>query len=556
MFLYMNKQHIAILLFIISISVQAQTPEIQSSVQWGSEPGTGFLYVNVIFPKEFHQTYNPDFFNFEVVDSKDTEWGELIYDEGIEEDGFIQFYDRTTLKRSFHYTGNSSEISWNINVKYQLCDESGICLLPQNKDLSINIEVPKFTQINYSDNNSSYLLYILLAFIGGILLNFMPCVLPLLSVKALNLVHQQNKSSKSILWNSWAYALGILVSMLILALVVSVIQRSGKLLGWGFQFQNPWFILILMSLIFAFSLSLFEGFIIKTPVKSNQKRKEGYGGSFVTGIFAVLVATPCTAPFMGTALGFAFSQPPTVVFLILGTMGMGFSLPFLLLGLFPSVVNRLPKPGHWMLRFQKIMGFVLMGTVLYLMQTLFSHIGDRIWGVFWFLLSLAFALWILGITQNPMIKKINRLLLYLPMLIIPLLTGIYFLDLKPTEGQLEKQSLNTYQEPFSPERLNKLLDANEAVFLEFTADWCTTCKRNHRNVLDKEEIQNIFMERNIYYLVGDYTLEDEVIARWLRKFGRAGVPLYVFYQPGSDPYILPELLNIKMMKDLLLNLDA
>jgi len=547
----MKKLNIVYIILTFIYSLQAQTPEFTTSVEWNNEPGSGILYIDVQFPEGFHQTYNENFFTFEVTDSENTEWEKVLYDEGVEEDGYIQYYDSTTLKRSFLYRGTSSALEWNLLVKYQLCNESGVCLLPQQENLSIQVEVPDASQSSSNRNSGSIWLYLLLAFVGGVLLNFMPCVLPLLSVKALNLVHQQDQNKKSILWNSWAYALGIIASMLVLAATVSIIQRSGTLLGWGFQFQNPWFIFILISIIFAFSLSLFETFIIMTPIKKNQGKREGYAGSFLTGIFAVLVATPCTAPFMGTALGFAFSQPPALIFLILGTMGLGFSLPFLLLGIFPSVVNRLPKPGKWMLRFQKVMGFVLIGTVLYLLQTLFRQIGENIWGVFWFLLSLALALWIFGITQNPVITKRRRVLLYIPMLLIPLFTGFFFLNLKPATGQEDSFRLKAYQETFSSERLTQLIESDETVFLEFTADWCTTCKRNHRNVLDKDEIEELFIEQDIYYLVGDFTLEDEEIALWLRKFGRAGVPLYVYFKPGEEPYLFPELLSIKMMKEIL-----
>lgn len=554
-FLYMKILNIVIYLFISSVVLVAQRPEFISSVEWAEESGNGILEVEVIFPEGFHQTYNPDFFTFEILDSENTTWGDISYDVGVEEDGYIQYYDRTSLRRDFQYRGSAEELRWTIEVKYQLCNDSGVCLLPKQEQIPLTLSIPETqSAAPVSSQGSSFWLYLLLAFVGGVLLNIMPCVLPLLSVKALNLVHQQDKSRKSILMNSWAYALGILASMMLLAILVGIIQRSGSLLGWGFQFQNPWFLFLLISFIFAFSLSLFEWYIISSPIKSGQKKREGYGGSFLTGIFAVLVATPCTAPFMGTALGFAFTQPPALIMGIFLTMGLGFSLPFLLLGLFPAIIHKLPKPGNWMITFQKIMGFVLIATVLYLLQSLYSQIGKNIFGVLWFLLSLAISLWILGVSQNPRIKRSRKWLLFIPVLLIPLLSGFFFLDLQP---ELQEQNkLNQNQEIFSPERVEELLEDEKAVFLEFTADWCTTCKRNHRNVLDKQEFQDLITRENIYYLVGDYTQEDEDIAQWLRRFDRAGVPLYVYFAPGREPYVFPEILTMKLVQEVLLSQDA
>jgi len=198
----------------------------------------------------------------------------------------------------------------------------------------------------------------------------MPCVLPLLSVKALNLIEQSSHDKSAIFKSSLLYGLGILVSFLALAFTVIVLKSSGELFGWGFQFQNPLFVLILLTIIFIFSLSLFDVFTINPPRKASDKAGslragKSYGGSFLTGIFAVLVATPCTAPFMGAALGFAFSQTPLIIIVIFTSLSVGFALPFVLLGLFPALIKKIPKPGLWMNTFKEFMGFLLLGTVVY-----------------------------------------------------------------------------------------------------------------------------------------------------------------------------------------------
>jgi len=377
-----------------------------------------------------------------------------------------------------------------------------------------------------------------MALVGGILLNVMPCVLPLLSVKAMNLINQREKSNKSIFLNSWSYAAGILASMSLFAFTISIIQASGKQLGWGFQFQSPWFLFFLIMLVFTFSLSLFEVFLIQSPLKKKMNSSEGYGGSFVTGIFAVLVATPCTAPFMGTALGFAFSQPAPMIFAIFITMGIGFSLPFLLLGIMPGIIKKLPKPGNWMIVFQQIMAFILLATALYLLNSLYKQIGSNIFSIFTFLILWAFSFWMIGKAQKPSNKRNKKILLYFVAFSLLIAGGFSTIKLETQDSQ----KLNDSNiEVFSPELMEQL--SQQRVFLEFTADWCTTCKINHKNVLDKIEILDYMKEHNIHYVQGDFTLPDETIASWLQKYKRAGVPTYIYFEPGQEPYILPELLT-------------
>ncbi|MDC7222720.1 MAG: cytochrome c biogenesis protein CcdA [Spirochaetales bacterium] len=371
----------------------------------------------------------------------------------------------------------------------------------------------------------------------------------MISLKALHLLNQSGDSRKKILINSLLYTGGILFSMIVLAVIVITIKASGTALGWGFQFQNPLFVLILTSLVFLFSLSLFELFFINPPQKAGEAastHKGGYGGSFFTGVMAVLLATPCTAPLLGTALGFAFVQPGGIILLFFVLIGLGLSLPFILLGFFPGLVKRLPKPGEWMNRFRELMGFLLAGTAIYLLTVLYRQLGEGFTGLLWFFLSLALGAWLFGLGQRR--GKPARFLFFGAALLVVIVSSLLFIDLSPRESQEVSLSRDTETIPFSPERVEQIRGEGKSLFLEFSADWCATCRSNHLTVLDRDFRRELFEEYGVVYMVGDYTLNDPVISEWLKKFHRAGVPLYIYYEQGKEPVVLPEVLNRPLLE--------
>lgn len=542
----MKKLNIWILLFILSFSLFSQEALISYSLKNDDQHGWS-IAVLYQFPEGYHQTHSEDFFRFELQSQQQgLELGEIIYPEGIEEKGFIQYYDQAELIRPILAFPEGEVLEGTLIAQYQLCDDAGVCLFPKSTEIPFAVE-SSFLDVK---NGPGLFMYILLAFLGGVLLNLMPCVLPLLSVKALSLVKQSNESKKTILLNSWSYAGGILFSMLVLALLVVLLQSSGRVLGWGFQFQSPVFVYVLTALIFIFSLSLFDLYIFQTPKVANRKNTGGLGGSFVTGIFAVLVATPCTAPFMGTAMGFAFSQPPLTVILLFSFLGLGFALPFILLGIFPQVVKKIPKPGNWMVIFKEFMGFLMLGTVIYLLGTLHSQIGEKIKSVLWTFLFVGLALWIFGKSQNPRNKKIKKWLLRIAAIAVFAFPHFTLLSIS-SGAALGSYSQSDEWVNFDPAVLEELRE-EQPVFLEFTADWCTTCKLNHRNVLDTSFRRELFEEHNVVYMLGDYTLADETIGQWLRGFQRAGVPFYAVYLPAKEePIILPEILSKEILRQAL-----
>ena len=513
-------------------------------------------------PDEYHMFFNEELFNIYIDDSFGLISGDTLYPMDEAEDllGTPAFSGIVTISKKFTVPENIKTGVYKLEIKtaFQICEDDGTCLLPSEQIFEREIIVSdSITSENQSIDFLMILKYIFLAFLGGIILNVMPCVLPLLSVKALNLVEQSNSEKKVILKSSLIYGLGILVSFLALALIVVILKSSGELFGWGFQFQNPLFVLILISVIFVFSLSLFDLFTLNAPQKSmNQASKysagKSYSGSFITGIFAVLVATPCTAPFMGAALGFAFSQPPLIIFLIFSSLSVGFALPFILLGIFPQLIKKIPKPGKWMNTFKEFMGFLLLGTMVYLLTTLHSLIGPSIKGVMWFLLFTGLAVWVYGRFGSIVEKKSKRIIAALIAIIIITFSAILFVDLS-----LNRDSVITSDdkwELFSTELVNKYRSENKPVFIDFYADWCTSCKINDATVLNTSKIEKLFEEYDVHLLKGDFTAGDREIARWLSEYNRAGVPLYILFRPGEEAVVFPEFLTQAMIEKELLKI--
>ena len=524
------------------------------------------LIVRYELPDGYHQTLQREMFGFSVQSPAGFTTGAVEYPQGIVEDGVVQYYGTVELTADLimpeEIPAGVTELA--LTADYQLCDEAGRCYFPASIQLTVPLEVSGGGRLGY---------FLLLAFFGGLLLNVMPCVLPVLSLMALNLVRQAGADRKKVFRGALAYAAGILVSMLILAGIVIALKASGERVGWGFQFQNPAFVLILTSVVFVFALSLFDVFVISVPgittiAKAGGRR--GLAGSFVTGVFAVLLATPCTAPLLGTALGFAFSSPPGVIVSTLLLVGLGLSSPFIVLGLWPGFAGHLPKPGAWMNTFKEVMGFLLVGTVVLLLSTLYRQVGDRIINVLVFLAVLAFASWIVGTFAGPHRRRATRIVAALAAALIAAggiawtlgafpqadtavtgSAGVTSIGKSPSGTGVTSGVSSDSQSriPYSPETLDDLRKREIPVFLIITADWCTTCKLNEATVLGAREIGEFFDGYGIRVLQGDYTEEDPAITTFLRSVGRVGVPVYAFYAVGaSRPVLLPELLTRQLLK--------
>ncbi len=404
---------------------------------------------------------------------------------------------------------------------------------------------------------------LLFGFLGGLILNLMPCVLPVISLKIFGFIRQAGDHPERILRHGLAFIAGIFVWFLGLGLVIVGLKLGGSEVTWAFQFQNPWFNFIISCIVVVFALNLFGVFEIVLPGRTTTaladvSSQEGYAGSFFQGIFATLLATPCTAPFLGTALGFAFSQSALIILAMFGSVALGMSAPYFFLSARPGWMKLLPKPGAWMERVKQFMGFPLLATLLWLLYILGNQGGlDAVIGTGAFLLCLALACWIYGAFCGPLSSRRARVGAVVVMLLIVLfgvrsfLPGIF--SHAPGPGTTKTPSSGIAWKPFSEKELESLLKAGEAVFVDFTADWCISCKFNERTAIDVPAVREAFAKDGIVAMKADWTNANPEITAALKRFGRVGVPFYVLYPRGKPdkPIILPELLTEKIVLDAL-----
>ena len=403
--------------------------------------------------------------------------------------------------------------------------------------------------------------FLLFGFLGGIILNLMPCVLPVISLKIFGFIQQAGQSRRKILRSGIAFTAGIFAWFVGLALLLVVLKGAGRDVTWGgFQFTNAYFVLTLSVIVLVFALNLFGVFEISLPqsmtrgLLSTTERKDDLG-SFFQGIFATVLATPCTAPFLGTALGFAFSQSAAVILAMFVAIAAGMSAPYLLLSAQPAWLRFLPKPGPWMLHVKQFMGFLLLATLLFLLYVLGAQRGLE--GAIWascFLLVISVACWMKGAFVLPTASAMKRAVVFGLMLVLVIGSGIYFIGdkFRSTTVGLADSRLRGDWKAFTPERLQAELDQGHSVFVDFTAAWCITCKFNEANVLESAEVRDAFQRHAIVKLKADWTNGDPTITKLLQQFGRPGVPLYVLY-PGKneEPIVFPEVLTKGMVLEKL-----
>src|SRR5580704_3027995 len=397
--------------------------------------------------------------------------------------------------------------------------------------------------------------FLFFGFIGGFILNLMPCVLPVISLKIFGFIQQAGQDRRRIFRSGLAFVAGIFTWFVGLALVLIAIKAAGHDVTWASQFTNPYFVLFLSVVVLAFALNLFGVFEITLPQFVSRgiesAPNQGNAGSFFQGVFATALATPCTAPFLGTAIGFAFTQSSSIILLMFAAVAAGMSAPYFLLSAQPAWLRFLPKPGPWMMHVKQFMGFLLLATLVFLIYVLGAQRGLD--GAIWascFLLVVAIACWMKGAFVVPTAPAARRTIVLLLILALLLPGGVYFIGDKFQSSQIDIAQTTGDWQPFTPERLQAERDAGHAVFVDFTAAWCLTCKFNEKTVLENSEVRDAFQRRGIVRIKADWTNGDPAITKLLQQFGRPGVPLYVLY-PGKsqEPIVFPELLT----KSILLN---
>ena len=395
----------------------------------------------------------------------------------------------------------------------------------------------------------SLLTAIIFAFLGGIILNAMPCVFPILSIKILSFIEQSQGSKEKLFHHGLVFSAGVLTTFLAVSALLIFLRASGEAIGWGYQLQSPWvvslliYLFVVIGIVFMGNIVLGSSFGNLGTLVQNQK---DLTSSFFTGVLAVVVASPCTAPFMGPALGLALLQPGLKSIVIFLALGIGFSLPYLILSIYPQLLSKLPKPGEWMQTLKQIMAFPMWASALWLAWVLSSQVDmQSVFAVLLGALLIALGLWLLEKTQNSasILRRVT--------LIFSLGLMIFSIWLLPITSDNNSPSLKNEENAFSVQKLNSLRSEQKMVFLNFTADWCITCKVNEAIALNQDKVKKVLDEKNIIYLKADWTRKDPEIASMLASYGRTGVPLYLLFPSQGDPIILPELLTEDLLLDFL-----
>ena len=435
-----------------------------------------------------------------------------------------------------------------LDVEFQGCQTDGICYPPMQRKISVSLPaaaaLSPIAETPPSEAPVGFALALLLALGGGLILNLMPCVLPVLSLKVLSLVGSGESASKARAHALW-YTAGVLISFALVGMAALALRSAGLALGWGFQLQQPWLVALLVLIMVAVGLSLsgvFQFGAGLAGVGQSLAEKKGPAGDFFTGVLAVVVATPCTAPFMGSALAFAFTASPLLAVGVFLALGLGLALPFLLIGFVPALAGMLPRPGAWMETFKQALAFPMYLTAAWLIWVLTKQRGADAGG--WIMIAsicLAGAAWAWNHWQ------INRRGWAIALSALGLITaigGVYMIHQLPVaSAAISSQSSDSVA--YSVERLAKLRSEGRAVFVNMTADWCVTCKANEKAVLSGDSFKQALADSSAVYMKGDWTNVDPEITEFLAQHGAVGVPLYVvFPADGGAGKKLPTVLTV------------
>jgi len=426
--------------------------------------------------------------------------------------------------------------------------------------------------------HSDLLKILLLAFVGGMFLNLMPCVLPVISLKLLHFAELSGHSRMTVAKHGILYSFGVLISFWALAATIYGLQYTGKVVGWGFQLQEPVFVASLVIVLFILALSLFgvfefgltlsssagaweSSFRQRIPLKSEEP---SLTASFFSGVLATLVASPCTGPLLGTAVGFAATLQPTYSFAVFSALGLGMAFPFLLVSFFPGITKLFPKPGRWMVTFKQLMGFFLLATILWLVWVLDAQTQNLSnLSILLNLVIIGFGAWVYGtwggLDRSRKVRQIGRLVA-LAFVIWGSWMFIGDVNMARSSGAMKakvsekgpSQLVGGEWEEFSQPRLDRLRAAGVPVFVDVTAKWCLTCQAN-KLVLESDVVKEAFVKYGVAKMMADWTMNDENVTRYLRSVGRNGVPVYAVYGriPNAPPTILPEVLTPDMVIEAL-----
>jgi thiol:disulfide interchange protein DsbD len=458
--------------------------------------------------------------------------------------------------------GNESALTATLSAEFQGCKTAGICYPVMRRSLAVELPAGAGALVagataggeaGADGAGMSIASALLFALLGGLILNLMPCVLPILSLKAMGLAkgaHGPGYARRHALW----YTAGVLASFAALGLALLALRAGGSALGWGFQLQQPLFVAALVYVMLAIGLSMSGVFVFGASwggVGQSLTEDEGAKGAFFTGVLAVVVASPCTAPFMGGALAYAVAQPAIWALSVFLALGLGLALPFLLIGLVPSLADRLPRPGPWMETLKQFLAFPMYLTGVWLLWVLGHQVGmDGAGAVLAGGVALAMALWWWEHRRGGHRGwRLAGFVLLLALAAWPLNFVRGLEAPAKSAGAAQAQQLG---EAWSSGRLDELLAAGKPVLVNMTADWCATCKVNERLVLSTDDFAALLADTGTAYLKGDWTNTDPEITAYLKRFNAVGVPLYVVYPAGGGkPEVLPAVLTATRVEEAL-----
>ena len=562
--------------------------------------------VDIVVPENWHVNANvaaDEFLKPSSIEiaARGIEFGEPKWPEPIKEYNEVLEFENLVFKGHFQIkipvkavADGYDSLTTNATFHYQACDNS-ICLAPASVDIRIgnkaggintlkkNDEGNGAPELNGTegeaqalngaagsdgpagndgnsgkDGSAAVALLLFFAFVGGIILNLMPCVLPVLSLKLFSLIKQAGQSRSRLVALGISTTAGILASFWTLAGIVAAIKAGGGAAGWGMQFQSAGFIAFMVVILTAFAMSFLGVFEVWLPGSATTRmdaagHKAGLIGAFFTGALLVLLSTPCSAPFLGTAMGFAFTASTPVLFLFFTAAGLGLALPYLVVCAFPAVLKVFPKPGKWMVTLQKAMGVLLLATVAWLLWIVNQQAGNT--GVALFLgivlVSGVFS-FIIGKFAPPGVAFAREAGAFAVAVII--LAGGWFAFAAPQYGKILDERFNARMAQqvleggwyrYSPELVAEFAKAGKTIFIDATADWCLTCKANEAAVLDQEDFRNAMDSAGVVRMKADWTRETPEVNELLYSMGKSGVPAYAIYPKGdkSRQVVLPELLT-------------
>jgi thiol:disulfide interchange protein DsbD len=529
------------------------------------------LYLKVIIPQGWHINADkvPDDFlvpsKMEAF-AKGIEFEPAIWPEPIKQHNDILNMDLLLLQDTFTIslpikTSQENSDPYGVKAKftYQAC--SNICLPPKTMEIFLSEKkksglLSNSNNSNNNDNDSSngansFFLYLLLAMLGGLLLNLMPCVLPVLFLKIFDLMQKTGEARQNTL--RWALATmgGICFSFFVIAIIIAIVRLTGNAVGWGFQFQHPAYIATMALGLTVFTLSLWGIFDIWLPgnmlqgLEKHSKRKD-FRGSFAYGILLVLLSTPCSAPFLGTAVGFAFAAPVPKLFAIFAAVAIGLSLPYLILGIFPQWTKKLPRSGHWTFILKQFLGFPMLITVVWLVWIFARQTGIEASARLGIFLCIAcFFAWLSGLIAKPGKPWWYFAVLWFVFIIIYIFSWNIWIRPQTSNSSVAwtNEAENAEWLPFSRKKLDSLQSEGFAVWVNGTADWCITCKVNEKKVFESEAVKKAFEEIPIVKMRADYTSPNDEALKFFESYGRSAVPFDLLLTSSKKAILMKEILT-------------